>query len=83
MHELNLSSTRDAALLAVPFIALVALAVFRLDTFFTASKNPEKPGQRRRAGCGMDENGDPLLVDPDGTPSHSNGRRRTDRPKRR
>jgi hypothetical protein len=71
MHEFYLKSTRDAVLVAVPFIAILALAVFRLDIFFTASKNSVKPAAGHRQGCGMDENGEPLLVDPDGTPSDS------------
>ena len=74
MHEFYLSSTRDAVLVAVPFLAILALAIFRLDAFFTASKSSAKPADRHRQGCGMDENGEPILVDPDGRPYDSDGR---------
>jgi hypothetical protein len=66
MHEVYLNSVKDTLLVGVPFIAVLLLGVFRLDTFFFASKPVPKVG---RSGCGMDENGEPLLVDPDGRPS--------------
>jgi hypothetical protein len=69
MHEVYLSSVKDTLLVAIPFVAVVALAIFRLDTLFAASKQSTDPASRRRQGCGMDENGGPLLVDPDGRPS--------------
>jgi len=69
MHEVYLSSVKDTLLVAIPLVAVVALAIFRLDAFFARSKQPTAPGRRRRQGCGMDENGGPLLVDPDGRPS--------------
>ncbi len=74
MHEVYLTSTGDALLVAVPFIAVLALAIFRLDALFTTRKDSSESMNRRRSGCGMDENGCPLLVDPDGRPSNSDGR---------
>jgi hypothetical protein len=66
MHEVYLTSTRDTLLVAVPFIAVLALAVFRLDGLFTSRKGPTS---RKRQPCGIDEQGEPLLIDPDGHPS--------------
>lgn len=66
MHEVYLTSTRDALLVAVPFIVILGLAVFRIDGLFAA---PRGRAIRHRPGCGMDESGNPLLVDPDGKPS--------------
>lgn len=66
MHELYLNSISDTLLVAIPFIALLALAIFRLDTFFVSSKGAAELASRRRPCCGMDENGEPVLVDPDG-----------------
>jgi hypothetical protein len=66
MHELYLNSVKDTLLVAIPFIGILALGVFRLDTIFFATK---EPANRRRPRCGMDKNGEPLLVDPDGKPS--------------
>ena len=63
MHEVYLNSTSETPLVAVPFIAFLALAIFRLDTHFTRSKRSVDPANRHRPGCGMDQNGDPLLVD--------------------
>lgn len=63
MHDLSLGSLKGTLLVAVPFIALLALSFFRLDAIFGASKSAGPP---RRPPCGMDENGKPLVVDPDG-----------------
>jgi hypothetical protein len=83
MDEFYLTSTRDAVLVAVPFLAILALAIFRLDAFFAASKSSMRPAERHRRGCGMDEDGEPILVDPDGRPSNSDGRLTTIRSKAR
>jgi hypothetical protein len=66
MHEVYLNSVKDTLLVGIPFIAVLLFGVFRLDTFLFASKTTPKVG---RGGCGMDERGEPLLVDPDGRPS--------------
>jgi hypothetical protein len=73
MHEFYLSSVRDTLLVGVPFIAVLALGVFRLDTLFFATKRPVRVG---REGCGMDVNGEPVVVDPDGRSSQPRKRRK-------
>lgn len=72
-QDFYLNSVEDTLLVGVPFVAVLALGVFRLDTIFFATKRPVKMG---REGCGMDANGEPLLVDPDGTPVKPRPRRR-------
>ena len=71
MHELYLNSTPDTFLVAIPFLFILALSLFRLDTIFGASRGMHHP---RRPRCGMDENGKPLLIDPDGRPSEARGK---------
>jgi len=66
MHEVYLTSTKDTFLVAIPFIVVLALAVFRLDAFFATTKGS---ANRRRQPCGLDEQGEPILVDPDGRAS--------------
>jgi hypothetical protein len=65
MHEFYLNSVSDTLLVAIPFVAVLALAIFRLDALFASSKASTELNQHR-PGCGMDENGEPVLVDPDG-----------------
>jgi hypothetical protein len=72
MHELYLNSTRDTFLVAIPFVFILALSLFRLDTIFGASRRMSHP---RRPPCGMDEHGEPLLIDPDGRPSEPRRKR--------
>jgi hypothetical protein len=69
MQDVYLTSTRDTVLVAVPFIVLVGMVIFGLDAFFVPSKGPAAPANRHRPGCGLDETGEPVLVDPDGRPS--------------
>jgi hypothetical protein len=54
-------------------LAILALSLFRLDTIFGATR---PSGNRRRPLCGMDENGEPLLADPDGRLSNPRPQRR-------
>ena len=63
MHDTLLSPGWDTILVAVPFIGLLIAGFFRLDEFFTAPK--ERPRYQRHA-CGVDEDGRPILCDPDG-----------------
>jgi hypothetical protein len=65
MHEVYLNSMKDTLLVGVPFIAVLALGIFRLDTFFLGSK--PKPTNVGRQGCGLAADGEPIVVDPDGT----------------
>jgi len=73
MHEWYLNSTRDTYLVAIPFLFILGLSLFRLDTIFGATR---PSGNRRRPLCGMDENGEPLLADPDGRLSNPRPQRR-------
>lgn len=65
MDELYLNSTRDTFLVAIPFLFILALGLFRLDTIFGVSRGVHHARHPRRA---MDENGEPLLTDPAGRP---------------
>jgi hypothetical protein len=76
MHEVYLSSVKDTLLVAIPFIAVLVLAIFRVDTLFWAPKKPAAHETFHRPGCGLDKSGEPLLVDPDGTPSAVRARKR-------
>jgi hypothetical protein len=71
VHEVYLNSVKDTLLVGVPFIAVLALGVFRLDTLFFATKKAPRIG---RPGCGLDINGEPLVVDPDGKPSRKSAK---------
>lgn len=63
MHGSNLTSGWDTFLLAAPFIVLLLMGFFRLDELF-ASRRSEVT--KRRTLCGLDEDGEPLVTDPDG-----------------
>jgi hypothetical protein len=63
MREEILKSGRDAFLVAVPLVFLLFVGVFRLDELFGGSGKVSKP---RRFGGGQDEDGEPILSDPDG-----------------
>lgn len=65
MHDSILSSTRDALLIAIPLLGLLTMGVLRLDeVIFSSPRGPKK--LHRRAMCGVDEDGQPILTDPDG-----------------
>jgi hypothetical protein len=67
VHEAIVSSGWDTLLLGVPFIALLFCGFFRLDQIIAAQR---QPGERPRPVMGgLDEDGEPLLRDPDGRPS--------------
>jgi hypothetical protein len=74
MDEFYLRSRRDALLVAIPFLAILAsghLPVGHLlRGFEECSVNP---AERHRQVCGMNEDGEPILVEPDGRPPSSNG----------
>ena len=63
VQEIVLKSGWDTFLIAAPFVGLLLATVFRLDEVFASSKRQTR---RRSALCGTDENGEPLLTDPDG-----------------
>jgi hypothetical protein len=64
-----LMSGRDAILVGVPFIALVALFVFRLDVLIFRPRAISK--RRPHPLCGVDANGQTMFCDPDGKPSRT------------
>jgi hypothetical protein len=63
----TLISGRDALLVAIPFVLILLVSIFRLDYIFA---RPKGAANRRQAVCGMDESGEPILLDPDG---HASG----------
>lgn len=76
MHEIYLTSMKDTLLVGVPFIAILALAIFRVDALFASSKGSTTIDNKRRQACGMDEKGEPILVDPDGRLSNFRRKRK-------
>ena len=53
----------DTVLVAVPLIGLLLGTLFRVDEIFASGKREMR---RNRPFCGMDDDGEPLLSDPDG-----------------
>jgi hypothetical protein len=68
MHEWYLNSTRDTYLVAIPFLFILGLSLFRLDTIFGASR---RMSHHHRPPCALDEHGEPMLIDPDGRPGRT------------
>ncbi|MGA2673495.1 MAG: hypothetical protein ABSE99_09710 [Terracidiphilus sp.] len=66
MHDQMLSSGRDTLLIAIPFIALLFIGLFRLDEVIFKSRKASKGGRPRRPPSGVDQNGRPIFSDPDG-----------------
>lgn len=65
MHDAVMNSGWDALLIAIPFLGLMFIGFFRLDEVIAAPKRPLK--QRRMSGS-LDQDGNPILFDPDGQP---------------
>ena len=65
MRDEILRSGRDGFLVAAPLVFLLFVGFFRLDELFGSAR---KVSERPRFGGGQDENGEPLLTDPDGRP---------------
>jgi hypothetical protein len=65
MNEAHiLSSNKDSILVAIPFLFMLFLSVFRIDHLLAT---PTKTINRnRRPACGVDDTGEPILCDPDG-----------------
>jgi hypothetical protein len=63
MHDTVLPSNLDSFLVAIPFLIILLIGYFRLDEVFAAPKHRVRA---RRAPCGIDEDGQPILCDPDG-----------------
>jgi len=56
MHEVYLNSVKDTLLVGVPFVAVLALGIFRLDTLIFSSKPTSRSA---RQGCGLSADGEP------------------------
>lgn len=63
MHDTSIQSDLKAILVAVPMMLVLLTGFFRLDQLFAAPKRRNAP---RRPPTGTDENGAPILCDPDG-----------------
>jgi len=63
-----LNSGWQSVLVAIPFIFMMMVGVFRLDELIAAQKKSVK---RQRPASGVDQDGRPLLCDPDGRPVRS------------
>ena len=68
MHDSVLNSGWQTALVAIPFLFMLLVGVFRLDELFVTQR---QVARRQRPTSGIDEDGQPVLFDPDGRPSHS------------
>lgn len=65
MPDTILQSVWENLLVAVPFVGILLVALFRLDQIIAA---PRRRKPVNRPACGCDENGRMLLSDPDGRP---------------
>ena len=65
MHDSVLQSGLDTFLIAVPFVGVLLMGMFRLDTILAA---PKQAAGMRRPLNGTDKQGRMLLSDPDGRP---------------
>lgn len=65
MRELVLKSGWETLLFAVPFLGILVVWLFRLDELIST---PKRRAKRRRRPAGLDDDGEPLMSDPDGRP---------------
>lgn len=72
MQDEVLQSGWDAFVVAVPFLVIVAMAVFRLDVILAA---PRTGTRLLRTIYGNDVQGQPVCCDPDGRPWAGDGSR--------
>lgn len=63
MSDAFMKSGRDAILVAIPFIALLIMGLFRLDGVFVKSRKSSKAS---KPPSGVDEAGRTIFSDPDG-----------------
>ena len=66
MHFATFLSTWDTLLIMVPLVGMMALGMFGMDERLAS---PRTHVPRRHKFCGLDEDGQPFLSDPDGRPS--------------
>jgi hypothetical protein len=66
VHETIIKSGWDTLLVAIPFLVILFIGFFRLDGMLARKK---KAGSRAsRPPSGLDEDGAPIICDPDGRP---------------
>jgi hypothetical protein len=65
MHDEIVVSGWDAFVVAIPFLVMVAMAIFRLDAILAA---PKTGTRLLRTIYGNDVHGEPVPCDPDGRP---------------
>jgi hypothetical protein len=63
MDKNILTSTTDLLLMAVPFVIMLLINIFRLDQIIAA---PKMTLSSRQLRCGTDKFGEPIMRDPDG-----------------
>jgi hypothetical protein len=63
VNNLSLLPTTESMLVAVPFLLMLVISMFRLDEMLAAHRSPAR---QRRSPCGVDACGEPILCDPDG-----------------
>jgi hypothetical protein len=64
MHETILRPGWETVLVAIPFLFLLFVGMFRLDEVLVRRKKEEV--NRPRPLCGVDDDGAQILTDPDG-----------------
>jgi hypothetical protein len=69
VHEIILHSGWDSMMLGIPFIGMLFIGFFRLDEVFTSKGQTKTLDRQRRSFSLVDENGEPVVCDPDGRPS--------------
>jgi hypothetical protein len=74
VHETILQSGWENFLLAVPFVGLVLVGLFRLDEIIASPKRAR--ARKRPLSGGCDEDGHLILSDPDGRPWGTAGKAR-------
>ncbi|MDR3752162.1 MAG: hypothetical protein P4K94_11830 [Terracidiphilus sp.] len=63
MHDIPIHSNLKAILVALPMLFVLLAGFFRLDQLFAA---PKRRAAVSRPPTGIDEDGAPILCDPDG-----------------
>lgn len=63
MHDVGFASGWDTALFMAPFVAMMAMSLFRVDERVTS---PRRSGKTSRRFCHLDGQGKPIVFDPDG-----------------
>ncbi len=76
MNDAMLTTGSDEYLIGIPLIIVLLIALFRVDELIS---RPKKSLKRRRPSYQMDEDGEPVLSDPDGRQSRVHSRQVTSR----